>query len=90
MHVFVSVGAGRTASQRRSPVARDLLSSCVRVRPEQRASVAALLKHDFLRDAWKGVSEQKSRTLGRRQLDDQQHELKKSFSLVVSGAGESA
>jgi serine/threonine protein kinase len=63
VHAFVSVVAGRTASQRRTAVARDFLSSCLRVRPEQRASVAALLKHEFLRDGWKGTSERQLRMM---------------------------
>jgi serine/threonine protein kinase len=63
VHAFVSAVAGRVPSQRRTPVARDFLSLCLRLRAEARATVAVLLKHEFLRDAWKGVSEQKLRFL---------------------------
>jgi serine/threonine protein kinase len=63
VHAFVSAVAGRVPSQRRAPVARDFLSLCLRLRGEARATVAVLLKHEFLRDAWKGVSERQLRLL---------------------------
>jgi serine/threonine protein kinase len=63
VHAFVSAVAGRVPSQRRTPVTRDFISLCLRLRADARATVAVLLKHEFLRDAWKGVSEQKLRFL---------------------------